>query len=528
MTADLPSGTVTFLFTDIEGSTRLLRELGDRYEQVRAEHDGLLRAAVVAHGGEEVDTQGDSFFFSFRRAGDAVAAAADAQRALAAHPWPGVAAVRVRMGLHTGEPTLGKDGRYVGLSVHRAARIGAAARGGEALLSSTTADLVSDRLPEGLVLRDRGRHRLKDFDRPEQLFQLVGEGLPSEFPPVRTTSDRRRRRRVLAASIGVVVTAGIAVSVAVVTTGGSRTPRPVTVLTNSVARINANTSRVVGDVATGVGPAGVAAGDEGVWVANAVDGTVQRIAPGSMRVVRTLATPPRATGLALGFGYAWASASHGRTLYRIDPRENNVTATVPLRCSRAAGAFFALCEGAALATGAGSVWGLNDDGTLTRIAPIRAVVVERGIVSGVSETGGAGGSIAAGKGAVWTATSAQPAGEARLVRVDLLAGAPTQSVPLPGVPRGLALGSGSVWVTAGDQLLRVDPGDLTVDASIPLDGAAAGVAVGAGAVWVAGGRTGVVWKIDPQANRVLDTIRLTGTVAGVAVWHGTVWVTIAD
>src|ERR687886_1878324 len=129
----LPSGTVTLLFTDIEGSTRLLQALGgERYAAVLADHQRLLRVAFQQHGGREVDTQGDSFFVAFSRAGDAVQAAVAAQRALAAHPWPEGGAVRVRMGLHTGEPT-GTGGRYVGLAVHRAARVGAAGHGGQVL-----------------------------------------------------------------------------------------------------------------------------------------------------------------------------------------------------------------------------------------------------------------------------------------------------------------------------------------------------------------------------------------------------------
>src|SRR6266536_189670 len=133
----LPSGTVTLLFTDIAGSTRLLQRLGERYADVLAVHHQLLHDAFAGHGGRVVDTQGDAFFVAFPRAVDAVHAAVDAQQALAAYPWPEGAAVRVRMGLHTGEPTAA-DGRYVGLAVHRAARVGAAGHGGQVLLSQTT------------------------------------------------------------------------------------------------------------------------------------------------------------------------------------------------------------------------------------------------------------------------------------------------------------------------------------------------------------------------------------------------------
>ena len=149
---DLPGGTVTLLFTDIEGSTRLLQRLGDAYAGVLAEHQRLLREAFAAHGGREVDTQGDAFLVAFPRATDAVAAAVAAQRALAAYPWPGGAAVRVRMGLHTGEPTA-TGGRYVGLAVHRAARVGSAGHGGQVLLSAATQAVLRDQLPPDIGLR---------------------------------------------------------------------------------------------------------------------------------------------------------------------------------------------------------------------------------------------------------------------------------------------------------------------------------------------------------------------------------------
>jgi predicted ATPase len=169
---ELPTGTVTFLFTDIEGSTRLLREIGDDYAGVLAQHHRLLREAWHRHEGVEVDTQGDAFFVAFARASDAVAAAADAQRTLQDGP------VRVRMGLHTGEPLLTKDG-YVGWDVHRAARIATAGHGGQVLLSQATADLAA------VDVRDLGLHRLKDLSAPERLFQLGTDN----FPPLKTLHE---------------------------------------------------------------------------------------------------------------------------------------------------------------------------------------------------------------------------------------------------------------------------------------------------------------------------------------------------
>jgi ABC-type transport system substrate-binding protein/class 3 adenylate cyclase len=183
--AELPTGTVTFLFTDIEGSTILLQRLGDGYPEVMADHQRLLRQSWADHDGHEIDTQGDSFFVVFARATDAIAAAAQAQQALAAYAWPAGEHVRVRMGLHTGVGTL-SQGHYVGLDVHRAARVAAAGHGGQVLLSRATRDQVAKELVVGEGLRDLGRHRLKDLPRREELYQLDLPGLPTEFPPLKT------------------------------------------------------------------------------------------------------------------------------------------------------------------------------------------------------------------------------------------------------------------------------------------------------------------------------------------------------
>jgi predicted ATPase/class 3 adenylate cyclase/DNA-binding CsgD family transcriptional regulator len=184
-----PTGTVTFLFADIEGSTRLLQQLGDRYAAVLAEYRRLFRAAAAAHAGQEVDMPGDACFFAFSRATDAVAAAVDAQIVLQTHPWPDGHTVRARIGVHTGEP-FAQDRNYVGLDVHRAARICAAAHGGQVVLSDATRVFVEQALPAGVALRDLGEHRLKDLHRPERLYQAVHVQLPAAFPPLRTLDAR--------------------------------------------------------------------------------------------------------------------------------------------------------------------------------------------------------------------------------------------------------------------------------------------------------------------------------------------------
>ena len=179
----------TFLFTDIEGSTALLGRLGeDLYAQVLAGHHALIRSALAAHDGREVDTQGDAFFAVFSSLRGCVAAVLQMQQALQDHAWPGGERVRVRMGIHCGEAARTAAG-LVGLEVHRAARMAAVGHGGQVLVSQAAAVLVRDGLPPGAALADLGVHRLKDLGRPERIFQLHAAGLPAGFPPLRSLGN---------------------------------------------------------------------------------------------------------------------------------------------------------------------------------------------------------------------------------------------------------------------------------------------------------------------------------------------------
>jgi len=185
MSAGVPSRTITLLFTDIEESTRLLREVGEGYAELLAEHRRVLREAFALNRGREVDTQGDAFFCVFDSVHDAVSAAVAAQRALSGPEWALQTRVRVRMGIDTGEPTTDDEG-YIGLAVHRAARVCSAANGGQVLLSAASSSVLGEEQVQGTAVRDLGEHRLKDFDRPERLYQLLIDGLPSDLRPPRT------------------------------------------------------------------------------------------------------------------------------------------------------------------------------------------------------------------------------------------------------------------------------------------------------------------------------------------------------
>jgi predicted ATPase/class 3 adenylate cyclase len=192
MSADrtLPTGTVTFLFTDIEGSTLMVQELGERWIDVLEAQRRVMRRAITDNDGHEMGTEGDSFFVVFASAVKAVKAVVTAQQALAAEPWPEGFPVRVRMGLHTGEARL-VGGDYIGLEVHRAARIASAGHGGQVVLSEPTQALIETDLPSDVTLRDLGEHRLKDLPRPERIFQLDIPGLPAEFPALKSLNLRR-------------------------------------------------------------------------------------------------------------------------------------------------------------------------------------------------------------------------------------------------------------------------------------------------------------------------------------------------
>jgi class 3 adenylate cyclase len=202
---DLLTGTVTFLFTDVERSTELLGRSPQDYARTLNEHRGILRAEVAERGGREVDSRGEEFFFAFARANDAVAAAVAAQSRLGRLEWPAHEAMAVRMGIHTGEPTV-NDAGYLGLDVHRAARICSLAHGGQVLISRTTRDLLVLGGPAGIAVREVGRYRLKGFAEPDEVFQVDAAGLRWEFPAPRNaesaeSSSAGRERELAAAAL---------------------------------------------------------------------------------------------------------------------------------------------------------------------------------------------------------------------------------------------------------------------------------------------------------------------------------------
>jgi ABC-type transport system substrate-binding protein/class 3 adenylate cyclase/streptogramin lyase len=527
--ADRPTGTVTFLFTDIEGSTRLLGQLRERYGDVLSTHARLLRAAFEQFEGHEIDTQGDAFFVAFARARDAVAAAVAAQRALAAEPWPDGVSVRVRMGLHTGEPLVGGE-RYVGMGVHRGARIAAAGAGGQVLLSNTTRELVEDELPDDVHLRDLGEHELKDLKRPEHIFQLEIEGLPSEFPALRTAESsafegredelteaahgviRRHftRRRTLLAVGAVAAIAAVALAL-VFALGGSAQKA---VAANSVVALNQSGS-VAKAVPVGTRPVALVAGVGSLWVANLDDKSITRVDPTSERPVRSISLPGSPTALAATEHAVWVGAG-ARGLSKIDPAYDQVTAT------RRIGQPTPLAEDDTVPRPAlsafGSLWVVSTDGYITRLDP------DSGRETGSTDVGNDPSAIAAGAGSVWVANSS----DGTITRIDpttLL----TTPIPVGHGPAAIAVNDAGVWVAnAGDNtLVRVDPGTNAVASTTQVGDGPTAVLATPSELWVANGRDGTVMQLDPQSGHVKRTIHLGGTPDALASAGGKVWVAVA-
>jgi YVTN family beta-propeller protein len=532
---DLPSGTVTFLFTDIEGSTRLLKQLRGRWGDVLAEHQGLLRAAFEEAGGHEIDTQGDSFFVAFRSAKDAVAAAVAGQRALASHDWPDDLQLRVRMGIHTGEPTVGSES-YVGLGVHRAARIMAAGHGGQVLVSQSTRAVLEDDELDGALVRDLGEWQLKDLDRPEHIYQLEIDGLDNEFPPLKTLEGQPEQatpfegregelaeaawrsfvqRGLRAPSRAHAVAAGILVAALGTTLfvilGSGSSQALSSVNANALGLISAKGNRLAGQVDVGASPSSVAIGQGAAWVTNVDEQTVSRIDLGSKTLRQTIPVGNGPSGIAADSRWVWVANSLDGTVSQIDPQTkgNEVVQTIPVGNGP---------DG--IAVGAGSIWVANkNDGTVSRIDP-RKGVVKTTVAAGPGASG-----IAVGAGAargVWVANEVT----GTLSRIDPSGKAGSQTIAVGNGPHAVAVGEGSVWVANGldGTVMQIDPQTDTVRATI-LVGGASGIAVGSGAVWVTNEFAGTLSNIDPKTHDV-RTIKVGNRPGGVAVDVGDVFVTV--
>jgi YVTN family beta-propeller protein len=517
--AELPSGAVTFLFSDIEGSTRLVKELRERYGDVLGEHQRLLRAAFEAHGGYEVDTQGDSFFIAFSSARDALLAAVEGQLALLAHPWPDGVRIKVRMGVHTGQ-AVASGGRYTGLAVHRAARIGAAGHGGQILVSQATQTLVEDEEEDlHIHLQDLGEQRLKDLDRPVRLYQAAADGLPTEFLPLRPDAELapvapvvpfwRRPATIVAA---VVAAALVAAAIAALLLRGGETS--VAVLPNSVAVVDPANGRVVDDIQVGTRPGPITFGAGSVWVGNLDDGSVTRIdvAPERTVLLNIPLEDRTPTGLAFGFDDVWVAHGLRGQVSRIDPQFNDPSQPIQVVDAGLGGS-----SNGAVATGERSVWAVFGDSTLARIDPDTGQVAEK------TRAGALPAGIVVGSGSVWVSNS----GQAKVWRYNPTAfQEPIDESSVGRRPTGIAAGE-AIWVanSAGDSVSRIDPNDVGV-VTVPVGKGPTAIAVTPDAIWVVNRDDGTLSRIDPETNKEERTFPIGQAPVGIVFAEGLLWVTV--
>ena len=543
---ELPTGTVTFLFTDVEGSTRLLKQLRERYAEVLSDHHRILRDAFAEAGGHEIDTQGDSFFVAFRKAKDAVAAAVAAQRALAEHAWPDGAELRVRMGIHTGEATVADD-RYLGVAVHRAARICAAGHGGQILVSQLTHDLLHDEETElpGVGMRDLGEQRLKDLDRPLRLYQVDVPGLRSEFPPLRTAETApergmtpfagqegdlavaareavlakprlsRRAWIALASAVAVVALAGF-VALAAARDGDAPPPpiRP-----GSLVKLDPESGEVL-DVFSIARHGGLIriVGDN-VWVHNWDERTVTRL-NARTGALDTIGIETAAGGITgADDGRVWVSAAKPSRLVLVNAVTMQVNRTIRVDAPAIG----------PLASGAGDLWvvvpapgasPVEGEAMVWRIDPKSGKVEARkrvGITAWATDYGA---------DALWVINYRDD----RVVRIDPLDGSVVARDVRAG-PLQVTVGAGAVWVShfADSTLVRLHPHTMDMDDVIRLPEPAGGVAVSGESVWVSQPKARSLVRFDAADGAKRQTIRLQTTGGwpfGVAVGADALWVTV--
>jgi YVTN family beta-propeller protein len=547
-----PSGTVTLLFSDIEGSTQLVRQLGADYEALLTTHNRLLRAAFEQAGGHLIDRQGDALFFAFGRAKDAVMGAAAAQHALAAEHWPTDAAVRVRIGIHTSEPGVGEEG-YHGLGVVRASRICSAGHGGQILISQATRALIEDEELHGVGLRDLGTHHLKDMPRAERIFQLVVDGLPAEFPLLRAPAEapplplagreeelaeaaraavgeagRPARRLRVAARVSrhpralivggaLLLLAAASSGTAIALTRGSGAGGLAGVAPNSLGVIDPKTNQIVAQVPVGTQPADVVYGEGALWIANQGDSTISRVDPKQQRQVKTIPLGAEPGGLAARNHSIWVATEKG--VKRIDPAYDDVAETVkvPKPTPSANSPFVNWPTDVAFTSGASWVISSGFAGYVSRGEPGM-----RHPFDTITIGDAPGAAVSDGRD-LWVTDVF----DYTVWRIDPT-GALTGPIPVGRGPTAIAVGFGAVWVadSADDEVKRIDPTTNAVATTIPVGHNPTAIAVGAGAVWVANEGDGTVSRIDPRSNDVVQKIRIGGTPAGLAVASGSVWVTV--
>ena len=506
---ELPTGTVTFLFTDIEGSTRLLDSLGgERYHAVLSEHQRLLREAVKSAGGLEIDTQGDAFFFAFRKAKNALAAAIAGQRALTDFAWPEGVAVRVRMGLDTGEPTVGGD-RYVGLGIHRTARIMAAAHGGQILLSATTHNLVRDEPLDHVTLRDLGEQPLKDLERPVRLYQVVAPDLRDKFPRLRTLDaslGKRLLRPRVGGPIALVLAAGAAAAL-LATGGGSAQTGPL--------KPQPLGHRLLAQIQV-LSASCCAFTPDAVWAVGHHDDDLYKIDPRTNKVVKMFPVVGyQAENPLDAAGSLWIPAASS-DLVRFDPEKEKVEAKIPV------------IGGDQIAWGYLDIWMTTRHHRLVRISTKTNKVVKQIKLAGGYNDYDDG--LAIGYGSVWCTVT----DKATLLRINPGTNRITATIRGFGNSESwmpITTAEGAVWVAriTGDYeiLYRIDPSTNKIVDRIKVGGRGATVpngyiTAGAGYVWT-GNWGNTLSQVDARTDRVVAWYRIPDISEGLAYGFGSLW-----
>ena len=426
------------------------------------------------------------------------------------------------MGLHTGQ-AVEAGGRYTGLAVNRAARIGAAGHGGQILVSQATQTLLEDEEEEDLEveLRDLGEQRLKDLDRPVRLYQAAAAGLPETFPPLRgvATPDPAaeaprgplwKRPAVVALALVGVLVAGLAA--ALVARGGSDGGLDA-VQPNHLGVIDPATNEIVGEVPVGVQPGPVAAGGGSLWVGNVRDRNLTRVDPGRRATTATIGLGNRTpSGIAYGLGAVWVAHGVRGDVSRVDPQFDEV-GSVTSAGSTTFGSPFG-----SVAVGAGSAWSVFGDSTLSQLDPAGEVVAQG--LAGIQPAG-----IVVVGNSVFVTNSGEATVERFNVRTYREGSTATYNVGRR--PIGIVAFADAIWVAcSGDDVVwRIEPDSGGVLATIDVGDSPAALATGAGSVWVANAGARTVSRIDPGTNDVVATIDIGNAPAGIAVAEGLVWVT---
>jgi len=509
--ADLPRGTVAFLLTDIEGSTRRWQEDPPAMKEAVERHDELLAAAIEGHRGTVLKErgEGDSIFAVFARASDAVAAACAIQQAVFGESWPGHLSIRVRVAVHAGEAHDESAYDYRGLAVNRCARLRSLANGGQVLLSASARELAQDGLPAGITLRDLGEHRLRDLDRPEHIFQVVDPTLPRAAPTVHP-------RRIAARGPAWLWVLGAGLAAVLIAAAIIRTlPHQVTPDVNQVAEIAPDGRSFVAamDVA-GHRPVGVVDSGAALWVINYTSKTLTRVDKTTGRA-QSFAVGGAPTGIALAAGSVWVTAEFGLTggqpglVLRFDESDGHELPAI------------AVGDGVAgIAAGLGEVWVTNDEqNTLISIDP------ETGTIGNPITVGRGPTAVAVGAGSVWVANAL----DRTVSRFDPKTGTVSAAIPVDGAD-AIAASDAGVWVvgSATNTVTRINPTTNGIMSTITVPSDPTAVAVTASGVWVIGGASGEVVRVDPSTGQIVSQLKVQGHPSAIA-WQGrSIWVTISD